>query len=155
VGIGRAVGDVLEDLHHQLTQGEAQQALAETAALMRSARAQVERTDLPGLAAELRATAAAARTALGGPQTRETLAAVARAADRLADAAGRLPALVAALETTARRTNSGVTDLQAQLAPLLRDARTAAANLRDTTETLRRYPAGVLLGGPPPREGSR
>jgi hypothetical protein len=36
--------------------------------------------------------------------------------------------------------------------PLLRDLSATAANLRETTEALRQYPAGVLLGGPPPRE---
>jgi hypothetical protein len=51
-----------------------------------------------------------------------------------------------------KRANHGTADLQAQLTPILRDVRAVAANLRDTTDTLRRYPAGSLLGGPPPRE---
>lgn len=155
VGLGAAAQAVLGDLHLQLTDGDAKQALAAAAALMQTARAQVERADLPGLVAELRAATAAARGVIDGPRSRELLANAARAADRLADAAAKLPALIAALDATARRTNAGVTDLQAELLPVLRDTRAAAANLRDTTEALRRYPAGVLLGGPPPREDTR
>ena len=147
---------VLDDLHAQLASGgDAQQAMASATALMATARQAVERADLPGLTAEARATVATVRGLAGGPQVREILAAATRAADRLADMAAKLPALVSALEATAHRTNSGVADAQSELVPLLRDARAAAANLRDTTEALRRYPAGVLMGGPPPREGNR
>jgi hypothetical protein len=49
------------------------------------------------------------------------------------------------------RADDGVSDLQRQLDPLLRDARAIAANLRQTSETLRRDPASVLLGAPPPQ----
>ena len=65
----------------------------------------------------------------------------------------RLPPLIAALEQTVRRTNSGAADLQSDLAPVLRDAQAAAANLRETSEELRRYPASVLFGGPPRAAG--
>jgi len=156
VAIGQSAQRLLDDVHGQLAAGgDAQQALAGTAALMASAREAVERADLPGLTAELRATAAGLRGVVGGKQVRDMLAASTRAADRLADASGKLPALVTALETAVRRTTLGADDLQADFAPVLRDARAAAANLRDTTEALRRYPAGVLLGAPPPRENDR
>ncbi len=152
--LGHSAQRLLDDLHGQFAEGgDARQALAGAAALTVAAREAVQRADLPGLTAELRATAAGARALVSGPQGREALAAATRAADRLADAAAKLPALVTALEAATRRTSSGVADLQSDLVPVLRDARAAAANLRDTTEALRRYPAGVLLGGPPPREG--
>jgi paraquat-inducible protein B len=155
-GLAKSAQRLLDDLHAQISEGgDAQRALAGVAALTASARAAVERADLPGLTAEARGAAAALRGLVGGPQGREALAATARAADRLADVAGKLPPLVTALEAAVRRTSGGLTDAQSELVPLLRDARAAAANLRDTTETLRRYPAGVLLGGPPPREGDR
>jgi ABC-type transporter Mla subunit MlaD len=83
------------------------------------------------------------------------VAATARAADKLAETAAKLPALVAAADATVHQTSNGVADLQAELEPVLRDARAAAANLREATDRLRRYPAGVLLGAPPPREGER
>ena len=152
VGLVRAAQRLLDDLHAELATGDAHQALSGTAALAATLRETVTRADLPGLTAELRSTAAALRTLAGGPQTREALAATTRAATGVAEAAARLPALFAVLEATLRRAGSGITDLQSDLAPVLRDARAAAANLRATTEELRRYPSGVLLGGPPPRE---
>jgi ABC-type transporter Mla subunit MlaD len=155
VRLSNTVQAVLDDVHVQLSRGAANRTLVEAADLMRVARTQVEQADLPGLVADLRAAAISVRSVIDGPQSKELLTAAARAADRLADAAAKLPALIAALDATARRTNAGVTDLQADLTPVLRDARAAAANLRETTEALRRYPAGALLGGPPPREGSR
>jgi ABC-type transporter Mla subunit MlaD len=150
--LSKAAQVVLDDMHTQLTTGDAHQALANSAALAETARVAVERADLPALSAELRGTAADLRRVVNGPQGRETMAAIARAADRVATAAARLPALVATLEAVARRAGNGLADLQSDVAPVLRDARAAAANLRDTTEQLRRYPAGVLLGGPPPKE---
>jgi paraquat-inducible protein B len=47
--------------------------------------------------------------------------------------------------------DNGLADIEQQLVPILRDTRAALQNLRDTTEKLRQYPAGTLLGGPPPR----
>jgi hypothetical protein len=34
---------------------------------------------------------------------------------------------------------------------IVEDLRTTATNLRELSEDLRRYPAGVLVGGPPER----
>jgi len=153
VALGKSVQSVLDDLHGQLTDGDAHQALAAITTLMAATRQAVERADLPGMAGELRAAA----TGLRGlaPPGREALLAATRAADRLSAAAARLPALVTALEAVVRRTGGDEADLQADISPALRDARAAAASLRETAEMLRRYPAGTLLGGPPPREGER
>jgi paraquat-inducible protein B len=148
------VGTVLDDLHKELTGGDAHGALVASAELANGLRDSVAAADLPGLASDLRAAAVAVRGAAEGPATKELLATTNRAADRLADAAARLPPLIAALEQTTRRANAGVTDVQADLAPVLRDARAAAANLRETSEELRRYPGSVLFGGPPPHNES-
>jgi ABC-type transporter Mla subunit MlaD len=151
--LAKSVQQVLDDAHTQLSSGDAHQALSEMAMLLKAARGSVEKADLPALAADLRATSASLRGTLEGKPTQQMLASAAQAADRLAAAAARLPALIAALETTVRRVNTGTSDLQSDLAPTLRDAKAAAANLRETTEMLRRYPSSVLLGGPPPRDG--
>ena len=42
------------------------------------------------------------------------------------------------------------TDVKAELAPILRDLRATAGNLRDTTELLRRAPSQAIFGAPPP-----
>lgn len=146
---------VLNDIHGQLTTGNASQALAQTADLMASIRTAVDKADLPGLAAELRQTAEGLQGTLNSKETRGLLATATKAAERFSDAAAKLPLLIASLQAVVQRTGNGTADLQADLAPVLRDARAAAQNLRDTTEALRGYPASVLLGGPPPREGTR
>jgi ABC-type transporter Mla subunit MlaD len=125
--------------------------LAEAALLMRTLRAGAEAADIPSLAAELRATVAAMRNLAGGDESRELIAATTKSAERLSEAVTRLPALITSLETAVRRVNHGTADAQAELLPALRDARAAAASLRDTTETLRRHPSS-LLSAPPPRE---
>ena len=83
------------------------------------------------------------------------LANLSTAADRLAEGASKLPALITALEATSRRAGNSTADLQQSLVPMLRDMQATAANLRETTEALRQDPAQVLLGGPPPRERAR
>lgn len=144
---------VLNDAHGQLTTGSASQVLTGAAALMASLRNAVEQADLPGLAGELRRTAEGLRSTLDPKETRALLTSATKAAERFSDAAAKLPVLIASLQAVVQRTAAGTSDLQSDLAPILRDARVAAQNLRDTTEALRGYPASVLLGGPPPREG--
>jgi len=153
-GLATRISTVLDDVHMQLTKGDAQAALAAATQLLHGLQDNVQAANLPGLANDLRAAAVAVRGAADGPATKELLANTNRAADKLADAAARLPPLIATLEQTTRRANSGVTDVTADLGPVLRDARAAAANLRETSEELRRYPASVLFGGPPPRSES-
>jgi paraquat-inducible protein B len=151
VALSAGVQRVLDDLHRELTSGDAHVALAASAELATSLRDSANAADLPGLAADLRATSEAIRRAADGQTTRELLVNADRTFDRLADAAAKLPPLIAALEQTARRIDSSVADVRADLAPILRDARATVANIRDASESLRRYPAGALFGGPPPR----
>ncbi|MBV9811397.1 MAG: hypothetical protein JO326_01505, partial [Acetobacteraceae bacterium] len=142
---------LLDDVHGQLSDGDAHKLIVSATALLDALRDTVERSDLPGLSAELKQAAESARNLVGSQQTRDLLAQATRAASRFSDAAARLPELIAALQATVRRANDTTSDVTANLAPVLRDAQAAVSNLRDTTETLRRYPASVLLGGPPPR----
>jgi ABC-type transporter Mla subunit MlaD len=155
VRIANTVQTVLDDLHGQLTSGDIKTALSGLAGLATALRESVAQADLPGLAAEIRATAAAARGTFDSTDSRSLAAASTQAAERLAAATAKLPPLITALEATVRRANAGAADVQADLVPVLRDARAAAANLRETTETLRRYPSSVLLGAPPPANGGR
>jgi ABC-type transporter Mla subunit MlaD len=149
--IAANLNGLLIDLRGELRDGDAHVALAALTGLLTEAARQVQGADLPALSAELRRTAEAARTLVGGPAARTALSNAAVATDRLARASAQLPALVASLQDTARRAGNGTADLQAALTPILRDMQAAVANLRDTSETLRRYPASTLLGGPPPR----
>lgn len=154
-GIGNNLGSVLAEVNRQITGGDLHDTLAEAKATMALLRGGLQAADLPALAADLRATTAALRNVVDGKATKDLLASAARATDRLSEAAAKLPALVTALQATTRNTQNGVTDIQSDLLPVLRDARAAAANLRDTSEALRRYPAGSLFGAPPPRGAAR
>ena len=146
---------LVAELRAQLRDGDAAVALREAASLLRSLRAQAEGADLPGLAAELRGTAAEARALLTARETQQTLANAAAAMAELRTVVARLPNTVSTLDGSLRNVRGATTDLQAELGPILRDLRVAIANLRETTEQLRRYPSQAILGAPPPAPESR
>lgn len=156
---------LIEDVRESLKSGDVHVAIAQMIRLLQSVEANVERADLPALIGELRATTGAARDLVATVHTtveqaqipalmgdvRATATAIHALADRLAQAAAKLPPLLANIDAAARRAGAGTADLQQALVPLLRDTQAVVTNLRETTEALRRYPAGALLGGPPPR----
>src|SRR5208283_5540662 len=125
--------------------------LARSAELLRTLDDAVRAADLPGLTADLRRTSDALRAVAQDRDLHRVLANAAVASDHLAAASARLGPLIAALQATAGRVDNGAADLQRELLPILRDDQAAAANLRDTTDELRRYPPQFLLAEPPPR----
>jgi ABC-type transporter Mla subunit MlaD len=138
------------DLRAQLAGGDVHNTLTAASALLVSMNEAVRAADLPGLSADLKRTSDSLRDVAQSEELKKALANTALAAERIANVAAKLPALVASLQALAQRAGSGTADLQQSLAPLLRDTQAAAQNLREMTESLRRYPAQVL-GGPPPR----
>ncbi|HEX3399197.1 MAG TPA: MlaD family protein [Acetobacteraceae bacterium] len=141
---------VLTDLRSELTTGDVHNTLAEAATLLRSTTETVRAADLPGLTADLKRTSGSLRDTLQGEQMQKLIANASLAAERLASAEIRLPALIASLQATAQRAGNGTADLQQGLIPLLRDMQATAQNLREVTDSLRRYPAQVFAQ-PPPR----
>lgn len=146
---------LLVELREALRQAHVGATVGEATALLRETRAAIAATDLPGLAQELRAVGSATRGVLEGQELRGTLTALSRASEDLRITAQRLPATITQIEATLRAARGTTTDLQAELAPLLRDLRATTANLRDTTEALRRSPSQTLLGAPPPAGAGR
>ena len=142
---------LLVDLRTELSSGDVHATLTEAVNLLRHTNETVQAADLPGLVADAKRTSTALRDTVQGEQMQKLLANAALTAERLANATARLPALIASVQATARRTDNGVADIEQALVPLLRDLQTMTANLRETTDSLRRYPAQVLLEGPPPR----
>jgi phospholipid/cholesterol/gamma-HCH transport system substrate-binding protein len=141
---------LLSDLRAQLSSGDLHNTLADASALMRATNAAVQAADLPGLSADLKRTSASLRDVAEGEDMRKLLANSALAAERLAATASKLPALVASLQAFSQRAGNSSADLERSLAPLLRDTQAAVQNLREMTESLRRYPAQIF-GSPPPR----
>lgn len=151
---------ILADLRRGTKEdGDIAAVLREAATLLRSVRALADEADLPGVlaefrgaAAEARGTAAEAKELLASREMRQTLANAAAAAAEVRTAAARLPSTIAALESGLRTARGASTEIQAELAPIIRDLRSAVGNLRDTTEALRRSPGQAIFGAPPPPE---
>ena len=105
-----------------------------------------------------------------GPDLAETTARVDQLLDRLnaiatdidvADTMGHIEATMASLEDTTaglpdtvRKLDRLIGEMEAVMGsegePMLRDLRQTASNLRDFTETLKRYPSSVIFGKEPP-----
>jgi phospholipid/cholesterol/gamma-HCH transport system substrate-binding protein/paraquat-inducible protein B len=62
---------------------------------------------------------------------------------------GRLDAVIADLDQTIQRVDALIGDNQYDVRVVVQDLRAMADNLRSLSETAKRYPAGVLIGGPP------
>jgi phospholipid/cholesterol/gamma-HCH transport system substrate-binding protein/paraquat-inducible protein B len=62
---------------------------------------------------------------------------------------GELDRLVKDLDDASERLDALVGDNQYDVRATVEDLRTTAANLRALSESVKRYPAGVLVGGPP------
>ena len=155
VGLADGVQGLVTELRGTLKDGDAHALLTQATGTLRTLQAALEAADVPSLSAELRQTLGSARALAQGPQTRDLLRSATAATDKLALAAAKLPQLIASLDAVSRRADTGSADLEAGLAPLLRDARTAVSALRQTSEELRRDPGQVVLGGPPPRSRDR
>jgi ABC-type transporter Mla subunit MlaD len=152
--LDNAIGLVAE-LRGQVRDGDLAITLREAAALLQAVRAQADAAQVPETLAELRGVARDARGLLAAPEMQQALTDAAAAAAGLQAVVGRLPASVTALESTMQTARRGTTDVQSELGPILRDLRAAVANLRDTTEQLRRNPSQALFGAPPPAQERR
>lgn len=131
--------------------------LAEARGTAAAVRRIAEGTNAQPAIEELRGAAAALRALAESRELRQAVAASGQAAAEFRQAATRLPQVIQSLEATLRGAEStlrsargATTDVQAELAPILRDLRATAANLRDTTELVRRSPGAAIFGAPPP-----
>lgn len=142
-GLLNNLNGLVGDLRGQVTNGDLAVLLRDASALLQSLRETVATAEINQTLGDLRAAAAGVRDAAGtvqgtfaGPDIRNALA--------------RLPMVMQSLEATVRAARVATTDTQADLGPILRDLRATAANLRDTTEMLRRSPSQAIFGAPPP-----
>jgi ABC-type transporter Mla subunit MlaD len=88
---------------------------------------------------------------LGDPalkQTVENAAAVSARLRKLADE-GDLDRMVKGLDQAAEQLDALLGDNQYDARAIVQDLRVTADNLRVLSETIKRYPAGALIGGPP------
>lgn len=135
-----------------LTQGvNLQPTLAEAQALIQDLRNVVATSDVPALAADLRSMTQATRDVMQGEALQGVLTALSETTAGLRETTQRLPATITQIQAALRAARGTTTDLQAELAPILRDLSATTTNLRETTEALRRSPSQTLFGAPPPR----
>ena len=153
-GLVNNINGLAQDLRQKVAAADIDGALAAAKTLITELQTSLKQSDLPGVTADLRQTSQATREFLRGPQLQSVLANTANATAQLAAAAAKLGPLLAQVQGTVQRADGATADLSAELAGLLRNAAIAVANLRDTTETLRRDPGQVLFGAPPPPPGA-
>ena len=149
-----AIGQIvklLETVEANVQRANVPALVADARTFVGSLNTTVEQSNIPALVTDARGAVTAARNVMDGPELRTMMTNIALAAERLAQATAKLQPVLNSANATMRRVGDGTSDLQQALGPLLRDVQAAAANLREVTDGLRQYPAGVLLGGPPPR----
>jgi len=139
---------LMGDLRRQVSDGDISRMLREAAETMALLRTELHDAKIEQTLAEMRGAIIAVGDA--GRSAQELMT-----SRDLRDALARMPTAVGALEQTLRTARGTTTDLQADLAPLMRDLRATIANLRETTEALRRNPSQTLLGAPPPPNRER
>jgi ABC-type transporter Mla subunit MlaD len=83
-------------------------------------------------------------------RTVENTAAISARVRRLTDD-GDLDRMVKRIDDTAERLDGLIADNQYDVRVVVQDLRVTADNLRTLSETVKRYPAGALVGGPPDR----
>lgn len=150
------IGGLVAELRNQLSpEGGASGVLAEARATLGAIRGAVEGAGVPAAVVELRGVAEDLRRLIGSDEVRGAFVDVGRAAADLRTAIARLPAAIQGVEAAVRSARIATADTSADLAPLLRDLRATAANLRDVTEALRRSPGQAVFGAPPPPPGGR
>lgn len=154
-GLFNNVAGLVSDLRTELQGAGLAAVSTEAADLLRDLRGIAGSADVPGLMEELRATSGSFRGLAESREVREALAAFAAAAQDLRRTTARLPATLGQVDATLRSARGTTTDVQAELAPLLRDLRAIVANLRETSEALRRSPSQAILGAPPPAGARR
>lgn len=157
-GLLENVTGLMSDARALVGNPEIAAAIRDAAELVKEVRTMVNRMDLPGTVGEVRGTVGELRSTVGavrgvvqGRELRETLTQASRAMADLRRTTAALPATVGRVDGVLRGADGTVTDLQAELAPLLRDLRATIANLRETSEALRRSPGQAVFGAPPPR----
>jgi phospholipid/cholesterol/gamma-HCH transport system substrate-binding protein/paraquat-inducible protein B len=83
-------------------------------------------------------------------QSVDNLAVITRSLRGVADR-GELEHTIADIDETIERLNGLMGDNQYDVRVIVRDLRKTAENLRELSATIKRYPAGALIGGPPER----
>jgi len=156
--LGQNLNALAVSLNKKVEEVPVQQLVAEATAVMKSARATIDRVDrviaqapIDQTVRNLNAASARLDQLLADPALQQTVDDAAVVAGRLRKIAesGELDRVVKNLDQTIQRADAMLGNNQYDVRGIVQDLRVTADNLRTLSEVAKRYPAGVLLGGPP------
>jgi phospholipid/cholesterol/gamma-HCH transport system substrate-binding protein/paraquat-inducible protein B len=149
--LGRSLNTLIVDLDNKLSEAPVEK-------LIKNANATIERIDAILAAApvgptlrKLDAVSGRLDALLADPgfeQTVDNLAGITARLRKLADD-GDLDHMITRIDATVERLDALIGDNQYDARVIVQDLRVTADNLRTVSETVKRYPAGALVGGPP------
>jgi ABC-type transporter Mla subunit MlaD len=156
--LGKNLNALLVHLDQKISELPVAELSAEASALLKDARTTVDRVDnllsKPDVDAIMHNTASATGRAdnlLADPglkQTVNNIAAVSARLRKFADS-GDMDRTVRSIDAAAARLSAMTGDNQYDVRVIVQDLRVTADNIRTLSETLKRNPTGVLLGGAP------
>jgi ABC-type transporter Mla subunit MlaD len=156
--LGQNLNALVVNLNSKLDQVPVAELSAEAMAVLKDARTTIERVDRVLAQAPIDETvhnlaAASARLddLLADPALRRTVGDVSAVTARLRKIAenGELDRIVKNLDRTVQRADALLADNQYDVRGFVQDLRVTADNLRTLSEIVKRYPPGLLIGGPP------
>lgn len=156
--LGHNLNALVLNLNKKLDEVPVAQLSAEAMAVLKDARATIDRVDRILARAPIDETvrnlSAASRRLddlLADPALKRSLSDVSTLTDRLRRIAdsGELDRIVKNLDRTIQRADALLGDNQYDVRGMVQDLRTTADNLRTLSEIAKRYPPGLLIGGPP------
>jgi ABC-type transporter Mla subunit MlaD len=156
--LGRNLNALIENLNNKISEVPVAEISAEAVAVLADARTTIGHLDAvltrPEIAIFLGNMAQASGRLddlLADPGLKQTVGNVAETSERLRRfaAAGELDRTVRRIDELASRLNAVVRDNGYDVRVIVQDLRVSADNIRTLSDTIKRNPAGVLLGGPP------
>jgi phospholipid/cholesterol/gamma-HCH transport system substrate-binding protein/paraquat-inducible protein B len=158
--LGQNLTALVVNLNKAVEEIPVQELAREASAVLKSARATIDRIDrvianapIDDTVRNLNRAAARIDRLLADPGLEHVVddaAVVAARLRRIADS-GELDRIVRNLDQTVQRADAILGNNQYDIRGIVQDLRVTADNLRTLSEVVKRYPAGALTGGPPPR----
>ena len=154
----RAVTNLAQDAHIEKISNQVEQLLVEIRDTNRRVGAFLKETKIEPVISDFSATVATARRIVESSQEPikrilndlpETSAQIKSLTKKLDSVSDDLPETVALLKRTLRRVDTLVSSQQQDILVTIENIRLISSNLKELTETAKKYPAQVLFGQPP------
>jgi len=157
-GLGQNLNKLIVDLNRKVDELHVGELASEASGVLKEARRSIDRLnailakpDIDATLHNLDSASGRLDRLLAEPGLKATVDNAAAATDRLRKLAesGEIDRTVTSVDQLAQRIDAVVGDNQYDVRVIVQDLRAVAGNLRTLSETLKRYPAGALVGGPP------